>query len=163
MKRIIVICALLLILPFFCLQADASTRQDTTNATTARFAAGLALENGAPVGTLALFTRLSPNFYNASSLLSSGKQGGISSQLFWVIYRTRAFSIALGTGASLDVVNENPTYDQAVTYLSAASGIALTTSPGKNIMIHLAYVNLNPGEIDRNYRLLAFLSLPLSL
>jgi hypothetical protein len=162
MKRCAFIAILVLLIPFWFDTATASTRADSTNATAARFAAGLSLEKSGPVGTLALITRISPHFFNASSLLSSGQEGGLSSQVFWTIYQTPAVSVALGIGASVDVIDENPTYDQAVTYLSSTPGLALTLKPGANIMIHLAYVNLNPGENPRGYRFHALLSLPLS-
>lgn len=162
MKRIIAIAILVLILPFWFDTATASTRDDSTNATAARFAAGLTLEKSGPVGTLALITRLSPSFYNASSLLSSGQEGALSSQVFWIIYRAKAFSVAAGTGASVDIVDENPTYEQAVTYLSPTSGLALTLKPGANIMIHAAFLILNPGKNPREYRFFALLSLPIN-
>lgn len=161
MKRCILIALLVLILPFWFEPLIASTREDSTNATAARFAAGLALENGAPVGTLALITRISPHFYNASSLLSSGKEGGLSSQVFWILYQTKALSLAAGIGASVDVIDENPTYDQAVTYLSSTPGLAITYRAGANIMIHAAFLILNPGSNPRDARFFALLSLPL--
>jgi hypothetical protein len=162
MKPSIIIAILVLILPFWFDAPTASTLTDSTTATAARFAAGLTLENGGPVGTLALITRISPAFYNASSLLSSGKQGGVSSQVFWIIYRAKAFSVAAGTGASVDIVDEDPTYEQAITYISPTSGLALTFYPGRNIMIHTAFLILNPGANPRDARFYALLSLPIT-
>lgn len=162
MKKAIIAAIILLILPFWLTAPAAGTLEDSTTATAARFAAGLTLENGVPVGTLALITQINPTFYNASSLLSTGKQGALSSQVFWNIYRAKAFLVAVGIGASLDIIQENPTYDQSVTYLSAASGLAFTVKPDGNIMFHVAFLILNPSPIDRDIRFYALLSLPLS-
>jgi hypothetical protein len=67
MKRTILMVLILVLLPFSCNGLNAGTLEDQPGSDVARFAAGLALIDGAPDGALALPTFDVGHYYNASS------------------------------------------------------------------------------------------------
>lgn len=161
MKKTIVLLAILLLLPFSCSSPNAATLTDSSDASGARFAGGATLSNGVAAGTLALITPISGRFFNASSLLSTGKQGALSSQVFWIIYRQKAFSVGVGIGASADVVRENPNYEQAMTYLSATPAVAINYRITKDLLAHAAVLYVTPNEPGRSTRFFLVISFPI--
>jgi hypothetical protein len=161
MKRTIALIAILLLLPFSCNPAHAITRADTSEVAGARLAGGFALENGAPHGALAFVTRIGPSFYNATSLLSAGKEGGLESQVFWHVYKTDGFSIALGLGATADIIRENPTFDNAILYAAATPGFAITYKITSDLILHGSLLYLTPSEPGRKFRAFLVVSFPI--
>lgn len=159
LKRIALLTLLLTLVPWHVVHAV--TRVDTATTTSARFAGGVSLYQASLAGTLALVTQIGPNFYNATSLIAQGKQGGFESQVFWHLYKTDGFSFALGLGATADIIRENPTYEQAVLYASATPGFALTYRISDEIIIHGAMLYLTPAETDRRIRAYIVLSFPI--
>jgi hypothetical protein len=160
MKKTVILIAILVLLPFSCSSPNAATLVDSSNASGARFAGGATLNNGVAAGTLALITPISGHFFNASSLLSTGKQGALSSQVFWIIYQAKAFSVGVGIGASADVVRENPNYEQAMTYLSATPAVALNLRITKDLIAHAAVLYVTPNQPSRSTRFFLVLSFP---
>lgn len=161
MKRVIIMTIILLLIPLSCRTAAAQTPPDTSTALVERFAAGLALVEGAPVGSLALLTPVGSTWYNASTLLSSGSDGGIASQMFFMAYRGSRISIAIGTGAAADIVKKNPDFDHAVTYLSSATGIAISYHFNSVIFAHASALYTTPEPAGRKSRAYLLLSFPL--
>ena len=161
MKRTIALIALLILLPFSCQPANALTRADTSETSGARLAGGLALENGAPHGALAFITRIGPRFFNATSLLSAGTEGGLQSQVFWHVYKTDGLSIALGLGATADIIRENPTFENAILYAAATPGLEITYKITSDLMLHASLLYLTPSEPGRKLRSFLVVSFPI--
>lgn len=161
MKRTIALIALLILLPFSCQPANALNRADTADMQGARLAGGLALENGAPHGALAFLTRIAPGFYNATSLLTAGKEGGLGSQVFWNLYRSGGFSLAIGLGATADIIRENPTFENAIIYAAATPGLACTYKITSDLMLHGSFLYLTPSEPGRRMRAFLVVSFPI--
>ena len=157
--RIIIMVAILLLIPWRITWA--LERADTANTTRARFAGGITLDKASPTGALALILPIAPNFCTATSLLSNGNEGGIQSEVFWSVYNSKGFNVALALGASADIIRENPTYEQALLYASATPGFALTYRITNNLSIHASLIYLAPAEPRRHIRAHFLLSFPI--
>ena len=150
-----------------CLLATAVTPSmatpiDSSNSNGARFAAGLALPDGAPVGTLALITPVHGRFFNVTSLAPTGPDGSILSQVYADVYTYKSFTLSAAIGTGVDIISNNPDYDDPVTYLSSCNGLFARINLPGSATLHASILWSVPTPPDRNCRYYFLLSLPIS-
>ena len=139
-----------------------ATPTDSTSSNGARFAAGLALPDGAPVGTLALITPVHGRFFNVTSLAPTGPDGSILSQVYADVYTYKSFTLSAAVGTGVDIISNNPDYDDPVTYLSSCNGLFARVNLPGSATIHASILWSVPTPPDRNCRYYLMLSLPIS-
>ena len=139
-----------------------ATPNDTANSNGARFAAGLSLPDGAPVGTLALITHVHGRFFNVTSLAPTGPDGSILSQVYADLYTYKSFTLSAAIGTGVDIISNNPDYDDPVTYLSSCNGFFARMNLLGSASIHASILWSVPTPPDRNCRYYFLLSLPIS-
>ena len=139
-----------------------ATPTDSSSSNGARFAAGLALPDGAPVGTLALITPVHGRFFNVTSLAPTGPDGSILSQVYADVYTYKSFTLSAAIGTGVDIISNNPDYDDPVTYLSSCNGLFARMNLPGSATIHASILWSVPTPPDRNCRYYLMLSLPIS-
>lgn len=139
-----------------------ATPTDSSSSNGARFAAGLALPDGAPVGALAIITPMHGRFYNVTSLAPTGPDGSILSQIYADIYTYKGLTISAAVGTGIDIISNNPDYDDPVTYLSSCNGLFARVNLPGSATIHASMLWSMPTPPDRNCRYYLLFSLPIS-
>lgn len=162
MYRLAIVTILTVYLLATAITPSMATPTDSSSSNGARFAAGLALPDGAPVGTLALITPVHGRFFNVTSLAPTGPDGSILSQVYADVYTYKSFTLSAAIGTGVDIISNNPDYDDPVTYLSSCNGLFARMNLPGSATIHASILWSVPTPPDRNCRYYLMLSLPIS-
>lgn len=149
---ILTIVAILLLLPYTIKAQNAPSR----------FASGVTINNAQPAGTLVYMKPISNKIWSASAVNIAGTEGALFTQLFYTVIQCPSWSLSLGIGPNIEIVNADRENDPIVTYLNACTGIALNLSPTNDIALHFGFLHITPAHPVLPVKFFALISFPLS-
>jgi hypothetical protein len=154
---------LALLTAIWCLSSAPAQSQETTDTLRTYWTSGLRLNQGHLVGMLGVTRQISSRILVYAGGDFGGHEYALTGTTMIRITDPKRFTLYGVLGPQAETVAPNPTHDQVVTYLTAATGILATYDIQQDFTTWLGVTYLITGADIRQWKIGAGIALPLEL